>query len=258
MSRLVPPHGSETLNPLLVPEIERAEELRRARGLKKVPMTSRETSDSSCWHGRLYAARRFHGEADWHGVLRSTCARRRPVLADPDHALRRPRNSADRSPSAKRSPWSMARSARSWRCCEVDEKYAIDKAFECLQVFRTTDPAHPGVQKVMEQAAGQSRRPGARPVRGRFPAKYQRPVSCGRRKPARCSPRRAGPRSPPSRPATRCTAAMSTWPRSPIEVCDGVLDPSGAGQAQAGRHSRRDPHQGDRRHGRRTISCRAR
>jgi sulfate adenylyltransferase len=33
----------------------------------------------------------------------------------------------------------------------VTEKYSIDKEHECKQVFRTTDSAHPGVQKVMEQ-----------------------------------------------------------------------------------------------------------
>ena len=34
----------------------------------------------------------------------------------------------------------------------VTEKYRIDKAFECRSVFRTEDPAHPGVRMVMEQA----------------------------------------------------------------------------------------------------------
>ena len=34
----------------------------------------------------------------------------------------------------------------------VEEKYRIDKSHECMQVFRTVDPAHPGVKMVMEQA----------------------------------------------------------------------------------------------------------
>jgi sulfate adenylyltransferase len=34
---------------------------------------------------------------------------------------------------------------------KVADKYTIDKEHECKQVFRTTDPAHPGVKKVMEQ-----------------------------------------------------------------------------------------------------------
>jgi sulfate adenylyltransferase len=33
----------------------------------------------------------------------------------------------------------------------VTEKYAIDKAHECMSVFRTTDAEHPGVKMVMEQ-----------------------------------------------------------------------------------------------------------
>jgi sulfate adenylyltransferase len=34
---------------------------------------------------------------------------------------------------------------------KVTEKYRIDKARECTAIFRTTDPAHPGVKMVMEQ-----------------------------------------------------------------------------------------------------------
>jgi sulfate adenylyltransferase len=34
---------------------------------------------------------------------------------------------------------------------KVTEKYAIDKAHECMQVYKTTDAAHPGVKMVMEQ-----------------------------------------------------------------------------------------------------------
>jgi sulfate adenylyltransferase len=33
----------------------------------------------------------------------------------------------------------------------VSEKYTIDKELECSRVYRTTDPAHPGVRRVMEQ-----------------------------------------------------------------------------------------------------------
>ena len=34
---------------------------------------------------------------------------------------------------------------------EVTEKYAPDKALECEHVYRTLEPAHPGVKKVIEQ-----------------------------------------------------------------------------------------------------------
>ena len=36
MPMLVPPHGSESVKPLLLPEMERAEECKRAEKLKKI------------------------------------------------------------------------------------------------------------------------------------------------------------------------------------------------------------------------------
>ena len=45
MPKLVGPHGGGGLKALLAPRAERAEQLARARNLKKVPMTSREVSD---------------------------------------------------------------------------------------------------------------------------------------------------------------------------------------------------------------------
>ena len=39
---------------------------------------------------------------------------------------------------------------------KVSEKYTIDKARECSAVFRTTDPAHPGVAMVMQQPKSNS------------------------------------------------------------------------------------------------------
>ena len=45
MSKLVAPHGGSGLKALLAPRVKRAEQLARAQGLTKVPMTSREVSD---------------------------------------------------------------------------------------------------------------------------------------------------------------------------------------------------------------------
>ena len=41
MSNLVNPHGSERLKPLLLEGQERAGELRKAEGLKRIPLTTR-------------------------------------------------------------------------------------------------------------------------------------------------------------------------------------------------------------------------
>ena len=70
MSNLVPPHGSDSLQPLLLPESERAEELERAATHKKVPMSSREVSDLlMLGMGAYTPLSGFMGEADW----RSCC-----------------------------------------------------------------------------------------------------------------------------------------------------------------------------------------
>ena len=45
MSNLVKPHGSAELMPLLLDGKAREDELGKAKSLKKVPMTTRETSD---------------------------------------------------------------------------------------------------------------------------------------------------------------------------------------------------------------------
>ena len=54
----------------------------------------------------------------------------------------------------------------------VTEKYAIDKAHECAAVFRTTDPAHPGVKMVMRQAGTNLAGPVKLLSDGGFRAKY--------------------------------------------------------------------------------------
>jgi sulfate adenylyltransferase len=69
MSKLVPPHGSDALIPLLAPEAEIAEELKRASTLRKVPMSSRETSDFIMLAMGAYTPLAgFMSKADWHGV----------------------------------------------------------------------------------------------------------------------------------------------------------------------------------------------
>ena len=54
----------------------------------------------------------------------------------------------------------------------VTEKYAINKAHECATVFRTTDPAHPGVKMVMEQGDVNLAGPVKVLSDGGFKAKY--------------------------------------------------------------------------------------
>ena len=64
-----PPHGGGALKPLLLPEEERDEALKRARTLKRLPLSSREVSDLFMLAMGAYTPLAgFMGAADWRGA----------------------------------------------------------------------------------------------------------------------------------------------------------------------------------------------
>src|SRR5574341_1612897 len=68
MSKLVPPHGASELTPRLLDGEARREELKKAESLRKVPMTSRETSDLIMMGiGAFTPLDGFMGRDDWKG-----------------------------------------------------------------------------------------------------------------------------------------------------------------------------------------------
>lgn len=151
MSKLVPPHGSSALMPLLLPEVERAESLRRAQRLKRVPMSSRETSDFLMLAMGAYTPLTgFMNHGDW----RSTCADMKlsnglfwpiPITLSCDKEL------ADSIAVEETVTLLDGETGEVMGLLDVTEKYAVDREFECQHVFRTTDPKHPGVAKVLSQ-----------------------------------------------------------------------------------------------------------
>jgi len=151
MSKLVPPHGSDALMPLLVAEAERAETLRRAKTLKQVPMSSRETSDFlMLGMGAYTPLTGFMGHDDWRGVcadMKLTSGLFWPIPI----TLSCARDLADSIGIEEEVALVDADSGEVMGTLEVSEKYKIDKAFECQHIFRTTDAKHPGVEKVLGQ-----------------------------------------------------------------------------------------------------------
>jgi len=155
MSKLVPPHGSADLKPLLLEGEARTEEIKKARGLKKIPLTSRETGDLIMMGiGAFTPLDGFMGKDDWKACcddykLPSKKGLFWPIpitlSADEDHAK-------VIKIGEEVALWDVETDALVGTM-KVNEKYTIDKEHECKQVFKTTDPKHPGVQKVMEQAA---------------------------------------------------------------------------------------------------------
>src|SRR5262249_10648751 len=104
----------------------------------------------------------------------------------------------------------------------VEEKYTIDRAHECKQVFRTRDPAHPGVATVMGQGevnlAGPVTVLSEGPYPERYPGLYMRPAQTRRlfadkgwRRVAALQLRNRMHRSP------------EALAKIAVEVCDGVL-----------------------------------
>jgi len=153
MSKLVAPHGGGELKPLLIPEIERAAELDRAKSLKQVPMTSKETSDVLMFAMGAYTPLDgFMGEADWKGVcgeMKMSDGLFWPIPI----TLSATQDLADTISEGEEVALVDTDSGEILAVMEVSDKYTIDREFECSHVYRTTDPEHPGVAKVMEQEA---------------------------------------------------------------------------------------------------------
>jgi sulfate adenylyltransferase len=149
MSQLVPPHGSPELKPLLLEGAALDAEKKKARGLKKVPLTSRETGDLIMMGiGGFTPLDGFMGKADWQGVCDKFLMADGgfwpiPItLSTDDEGIK----AGDKIALYDSETGDLVGSM------EVTEKYTIDKDHECKTVFGTTDTEHPGVQKVAAQA----------------------------------------------------------------------------------------------------------
>ena len=172
MQNLVPPHGSDSLQPLLLPASERAEEARRAASLKQVPLSSREASDLlMLGMGAYTPLDGFMGEADWRGScedmkLASGLFWPIPITLSCSREL------AESIEPGEDVALADDETGELLGILTVAEKYAADAEFECLHVFRTTDVAHPGVEKVMSQGPINLGGPVRTLSEGHFPETY--------------------------------------------------------------------------------------
>jgi sulfate adenylyltransferase len=172
MSRLVPPHGGGRLAPRLVQAEERDAGAKRAQSLRKLRVTSREKGDLVMLGiGGFTPLEGFMSHADWQSVcddmrLANGLFWPIPITLSTDVAM------ADSLPAGEDVALIDPDDGSVLAILGVQQKYRIDKAHECQSVFRTTDPAHPGVRMVMEQGDVNL----AGPVRvlsdGGFKAKY--------------------------------------------------------------------------------------
>ncbi len=150
MSELVTPHGG-ALKPLLVPAVERAADLAHAAGLAQVPLSSREVSDLLMLSMGAYSPLPgFMGHDDWQSVC--TDMRLNDGLFWPiPITLSCAADLADGLKIGDEVALVDGEAGTVMAVMTLEEKYGIDKGLECRSVFRTEDPAHPGVEKVMAQ-----------------------------------------------------------------------------------------------------------
>ncbi len=179
MSKLVNPHGGGELRPLMLEGDALAEERRRAESLPAIRIGSREAGDLIMMGiGGFTPLEGFMTHADWQGV----CDGYRmanglfwpiPITLSTD------RETADRIATGDEVALVGAENGELMATMRVTEKYTIDKAHECMSVFRTTDEAHPGVRMVMEQGdvnlAGPVKVLSEGDFSARFPGIYMTP-----------------------------------------------------------------------------------
>jgi sulfate adenylyltransferase len=158
---------------LLVPSEGRNATLERAGRLKKVPITSREVSDLfMLGMGAYTPLDGFMGHDDWRGSvtdMRLTNGVFWPIPI----TLSVERGIADNLAPAEEVALADAETGEVLGQLTVREKYAIDRDLECKHVFRTTDPKHPGVEKVMKQGDVNIGGPVRVFSEGEYPEKYK-------------------------------------------------------------------------------------
>ncbi|MFP1682409.1 sulfate adenylyltransferase [Alloalcanivorax sp. C16-1] len=171
MSQLVKPHGSETLKTLLLDGAEREQALAAARDLPQIRLSSRERGDLIMLGiGGFTPLDGFMGKADWQGVCDNMALTDGvfwpiPITLSTDAAT------ADGLAEGAEVALVDA-DGEIMGSMVVNEKYTIDKAHECQQVFKTTDEEHPGVKMVMAQGEVNLAGPVKVFSQGEFPEKY--------------------------------------------------------------------------------------
>jgi sulfate adenylyltransferase len=153
MRSLIPPHGGGDLKCLLLEGKARAEEVKRAAHLKHVPMTSREAGDLIMMGiGAFTPLEGFMGHDDWQACCDTYSLPSMKGLFWPIPITLSVEEDYSKSIAIGEDVglWDTETDSL-LGTMHVIEKYKIDKEHECKQIFRTTDPNHPGVHKVMDQ-----------------------------------------------------------------------------------------------------------
>jgi sulfate adenylyltransferase len=226
---LVPPHGGAGLKPLALSGEALAAATARARTLPALRISSREKGDLVMLGiGGFTPLDGFMTRADWEGVckdFRTAAGLFWPIPI----TLSSQKSFAAGSEIALIDPDGGAPLAT----MKVTESYKIDKKRECEAVFRTSDPAHPGVAMVMAQPEFNLAGPVKVLSDGGFKAKYGQLFMTPAE--TRAEFERLGwSRVAAFQTRNPMQRAHEYLVKTAIEVCDGVLVHSLLGALKAG------------------------
>lgn len=178
-SNLIPPHGSDSLKPLLLTGQDLDHAQAKAASLPCINISSRERGDLIMMGiGGFTPLNGFMGKDDWQGVCGNMTMK---TITDPSTNQGLfwpiPITLSTSTEEAKKLNLGdevalKAEDGEIMGILTLSEKYSIDKEHECQTVFGTTDIQHPGVKKVMEQ--GDVNLAGSVQVfsQGEFPTEY--------------------------------------------------------------------------------------
>ena len=172
MPGLVRPHGGGSLKSLMLAGDALAAERARSRSLPALRVSSREKGDLIMLGiGGFTPLEGFMTRADWEGV----CDGYRtasglfwpiPITLSTDEVV------ADSIKTGAEIALMDPDGDDILATMRVSEKYRIDKAHECMSVFKTTTLEHPGVKLVMQQGDVNLAGPVKVLSDGGFKAKY--------------------------------------------------------------------------------------
>jgi sulfate adenylyltransferase len=169
MPGLVSPHGGKGLKPLLLAGDALARERARAAKLPALKVSSREKGDLIMLGiGGFTPLEGFMGKADWQGVcdrMQTAAGVFWPIPITLSTDVEDVGQGSEISLEDPEGGGVLA-------TMRVTEKYKIDKLHECKAVFKTADPAHPGVAMVMAQPEWNLAGPVKVLSDGGFKAKY--------------------------------------------------------------------------------------
>jgi sulfate adenylyltransferase len=172
MSRLVNPHGSNQLKPLLLEGKALLDEIRRAEKLPKVPLQSREVGDLIMMGiGGFTPLDGFMGREDWQSVC-DKMHRSDGLFWPIPVTLSVGKEQAGHLSEGSDIALVDGETRELMGTMRINEKYEIDKLHECQQVFRTCDEEHPGVAMVMAQGEINLGGPVNVLSQGDFPTRY--------------------------------------------------------------------------------------